>query len=147
MTWSQPIILPFFEEGFSLNAKYIKQESELQYPERPGEVLPLPMMPDNEMNVSFTYEKERLFAQVKFWNEEDKVFRVGKDTESDRYLGSKSSVDLSVSYKLKEKARVYVEWDNITNEPYGRIYEGSPLYATYYRTRPWTLTTGMRIEL
>ena len=99
------------------------------------------------MNVSFTYEKERLFAQVKFWNEEDKVFRVGKDTESDRYLGSKSRVDLSVSYKLKEKARVYVEWDNITNEPYARIYEGSPLYATYYRTRPWTLTTGMRIEL
>ena len=147
MTWNQPISLPFFDEGFSLNAKYVKQESELQYPERPGEVLPLPMMPDNEMNVSFTYEKERLFAQLKFWNEEDKVFRVGKDTESDRYLGSKSSVDLSVSYKLKEKARVYVEWDNITNEPYGRIYEGSPLYATYYRTRPWTLTTGMRIEL
>ena len=147
MTWSQSISLPFFEEGFSFNANYVKQESELQYPKRPGEVLPLPMMPDNEMNVSFNYEKERLFAQVKLWNVEDKVFRVGKDTESDRYLGSKSSGDLSVSYKLKEKARVYVEWDNITNEPYGRIYEGSPIYATYYRTRPWTLTTGMRIEL
>ena len=147
MTWNQPIRLPLFEEGFSLNAKYVKQESELQYPERPGETLPLPRMPDNEMNISLTYEKEKLFAQVKFWNEDDNVFRVGNSVESDRYAGSRSRVDLSVSYKLQNKSRFYVEWDNITNEPYFRIYEGSPLYATYYRTRPWSVTTGMRIEL
>ena len=147
MTWNQPIRLPLFEEGFSLNAKYVKQESELQYPERPGETLPLPRMPDNEMNISLTYEKEKLFAQVKFWNEDDNVFRVGNNAESDRYAGSRSRVDLSVSYKLQNKSRFYVEWDNITNEPYFRIYEGSPLYATYYRTRPWSVTTGMRIEL
>ena len=147
MTWSQPIRLPLIEDGFSINAKYVKQESELQYPERPGEVLPLPRMPDNEMNLSFTYEKDKLFAQFKLWNEDDNVFRVGKNVESDRYAGSRSRVDLSVSYKLQKKSRFYVEWDNITNEPYFRIYEGSPLYATYYRTRPWSLTTGMRIEL
>ena len=104
-------------------------------------------MPDNEMNISLTYEKEKLFAQVKFWNEDDNVFRVGNSVESDRYAGSRSRVDLSVSYKLQNKSRFYVEWDNITNEPYFRIYEGSPLYATYYRTRPWSVTTGMRIEL
>lgn len=147
MTWSQPIRLPLIEDGFSINAKFVKQESELQYPERPGEVLPLPRMPDNEMNLSCTYEKDKLFAQVKVWNEDDNVFRVGNNVESDRYAGSRSRVDLSVSYKLQKKSRFYVEWDNITNEPYFRIYEGSPLYATYYRTRPWSLTTGMRIEL
>jgi len=147
MTWSQPIRLPLIEDGFSFNAKYVRQESELQYPERPGEVLPLPRMPDNEVNVSLTYEKEKLFAQVKLWNEDDNVFRVGNSAESDRYAGSRSRVDLTVSYKLQKKSRLYVEWDNITSEPYFRIYEGSPLYATFYRTRPWSLTTGMRIEL
>ena len=147
MTWNQPIRLPLFEEGLSLNAKYVKQESELQYPERPGETLPLPRMPDSEINISLTYEKEKLFAQVKLWNEDENVFRVGNNVESDRYAGSRSRIDLSVSYKLQNKSRFYVEWDNITNEPYFRIYEGSPLFATYYRTRPWSVSTGMRIEL
>ena len=101
----------------------------------------------SDINISITYEKEKLFGKVNLWNEDENVFRVGNNAESDRYAGSRSRIDLSVSYKLQNKSRFYVEWDNITNEPYFRIYEGSPLFATYYRTRPWSVSTGMRIEL
>ena len=147
MTWSQPLRLPLIDEGFSFNAKYVKQESELEYPDRPGEVLPLPRMPDNEMNVSLTYEKEKVFAQLKLWNEDDNIYRVGNKAETDRYAKSRSRVDLTVSYKLQEKSRFYVEWDNVTKAPYFRMYEGDPLYATYFGSRPWSVTTGVRLEL
>ena len=55
--------------------------------------------------------------------------------------GSRSRVDLSVVQTAKQ-IQVYVGWDNITNEPYFRIYEGSPLYHLLPH-RPWSVTTGM----
>jgi len=147
MTWNQPLHLPLLDEGLSFNANFIRQESELQYPERPGEVLPLPRLSDNEMNLALTYEKEKLFAQVKIAAEDDQVYRVASNPESDRFFAPRGRVDLAVSYKLQKKSRVYVEWDNITNEPYLEIYEGDPLYSTYHRLRPWSLTTGVKFEL
>lgn len=147
MTWSQPLHLPLLDDGLSFNANFVRQESELEYPERPGEVLPLPRLSDNEMNLAFTYEKEKLFAQVKIAAEDDQVYQVASNAESDRYFAPRGRLDLTVSYKLQSKSRVYVEWDNITNEPYLDIYEGEPLYSTYHRLRPWSLTTGMRFEL
>jgi outer membrane receptor protein involved in Fe transport len=134
-------------EGLSFNANFVRQDSELQYPERPGEVLPLPRLSDNEMNLAFTYEKEKLFAQVKIAAEDDQVYQVAGDAESDRYFAPRGRVDLTVSYKLQKKSRVYVEWDNITNEPYLDIYEGERLYSTYHRLRPWSVTTGLKFEL
>lgn len=147
MTWNQPLHLPLLNDGLSFNANFIRQESELQYPERPGEVLPLPRLSDNEMNLALTYEKEKLFAQVKIAAEDDQVYRVASNPESDRFFAPRGRVDLAVSYKLQKKSRVYLEWDNITNEPYLEIYEGDPLYSTYHRLRPWSLTTGVKFEL
>ncbi len=147
MTWNQPLHLPLLNDGLSFNANFIKQESELEYPERPGEVLPLPRMSDNELNLAFTYQKEKLFAQVKIAAEDDNVYQVASNAESDRYFAPRGRVDLALSYKLQKKSRVYVEWDNITNEPYLDIYEGDPLYSTYHRLRPWSVTTGLKFEL
>ncbi len=147
MTWSQPLRLPLVNDGLSVNANYTSKESELEYPTRPGEVLPLPRVSDNEVNVAFTYQKEKLFAQVKIQAEDDNVYRVANNAESDRYFAPRSRIDLALSYKMQDKSRVFVEWDNITNEPYLDMYEGESLYSTYYRLRPWSLTTGVRFEL
>jgi len=147
MTWNQPLHLPLLNDGLSFNANFVRQDSELQYPERPGEVLPLPRLSDNEMNLAFTYEKEKLFAQVKIAAEDDQVYQVAGDAENDRYFAPRGRVDLTLSYKLQKKSRVYVEWDNITNEPYLDIYEGERLYSTYHRLRPWSVTTGLKFEL
>lgn len=147
MTWNQPLSLPMLNEGLSINANYVRQESELQYPERPGEILPLPRVSDNEVNLAFTYQKEKLFAQVKIEAEDDNAYRIANDLENDRYFAPRGRLDLALSYKFQKKSRLYVEWDNITNEPYLDIYEGDRLHSTYHRLRPWSLTTGLKFEL
>ncbi|MBT3482197.1 MAG: hypothetical protein HN457_12285, partial [Opitutales bacterium] len=51
------------------------------------------------------------------------------------------------SYKIQKKTRWYVEWKNITNEPFWDFYEGDPSRPTYYRHRPWRVDTGLKIDL
>ncbi len=147
LSWIQPIALPILPEGLSFNANYQRQETELNYPERPGEVLSLARQPDSSMKVSLRMERKKLFAQLTMEQEEESIYRVGSKPEEDRYYAASSRLDLALSYQLRKKTRWYVEWNNITNEPNLDLYEGSPSRSSYYRYRPWTVNTGMKLEL
>ena len=146
-TWSQPFRLPLIDEGFSFNANFVKQETELEYPSRPGEILPLAHRPDNELKLALNYEKDRIFAQLKIDQEDETIYQVATKAENDVYIAPRSYMGLNVSYKLQKKARVYVEWANITSEPYFASYEGDPSRSSSYRSRPWSVKTGMKFEL
>ncbi len=147
MSWKQPLNLPLVDNALSFNANYLMQDSELEYPARPGEILPLARRPDTEFKLALNYEQDKIFAQLKFEAEDGFVYRVASSAEDDRYFSPSAQLDLAVSYKLKDKTRFYVEWDNVTNEPALDLYEGVPERATYYRLAPWSLTTGLKFEL
>lgn len=147
LTWNQPFRLPLIEEGLSLNANYVKQETTLEYPARPGEILSLSRQPDNEFKIALSYEKDRIFAQLKINQEDETIYQVATHPENDIYVAPSSYVGLNVSYKLQKKARLYMEWANLTSQPYFESYEGDPSRPYSYRIRPWSLTTGMKFEL
>lgn len=147
VTWNQPIVLPFMDEGLSFNANYVMLDTEIEYPARPGETLPLTRSPDSELKFALNYEREKLFVQLTIVQEDENIYRVARNPEEDRYFGPSSLMDLSLSYKLQDKTRWYLEWKNITNEPFWDFYEGDPSRPTYYRHRPWRVHTGMRFEL
>lgn len=146
-SWSQPIVLPLLPDGFSFNANYQVQETELKYPERPGEILSLARRPDSSMKVSLRLERKKLFAQLTVDQEAESIYRVGSKSEEDRYYGPSSRLDFAFSYQIQKKTRWYVEWSNITNEPFFDLYEGSPSRPTYYRYQPWGVNTGLKLEL
>lgn len=146
-TWNQPLKLPLIDEGFSFNANYVKQETELQYPSRPGEILPLSRSPEDEFKIALNYENDRIFAQLKIDQEDETLYQVGANPNEDIYVAPGSYMELNVSYQLQKKTRVYFEWANITNEPYFESYEGIPERSASYRFRPWSFETGMKFEL
>ncbi len=74
--WSQPIRLPLLADGFSINTNFKKQETAIEYPDRPGEILPLASHPESAMKISFNYETSRLFAQLKFDQKDETIYRV-----------------------------------------------------------------------
>lgn len=147
ITWSQPIAMPFIGEGLSFNANYVMLDTEIEYPARPGEILPLTRSPDSELKFALNYEREKLFVQLTIEQEDENIYRVARNPEEDRYYGPSSLMDLSLSYKLQDKTRWYLEWKNIKNESFWDLYEGDPSRPTYYRHRPWRVHTGMRFEL
>jgi len=147
ITWSQPLQGMIFPDGMSFNANYTQQESELEYPARPGEILPMTRTPENELRLALNYESGNLFAQVKMSNTDAVIRNVTGSPESDSYDDARSSMDLSVSYKFRNKTRLYVEWDNITNEPHRAQYEGHPMRSAEYSYRPYSLAVGMKMEL
>jgi TonB-dependent receptor len=147
LTWNQPVHLPLLGDGLSFNCNYVKQETELEYPNRPGEVLQLAGHPDNEVKFTLSYEREKLFAQVKINVEDERIYRVGSSSEEDRYVGPRSRVDLSVSYNIQKKTRLYASWGNVTNQSYMETYEGDPSHSTGFRDRGWRIRTGVKLEL
>lgn len=84
--WSQPIRLPLLADGFSINTNFKKQETAIEYPDRPGEILPLASHPESAMKISFNYETSRLFAQLKFDQKDETIYRVSSDPEQDLYI-------------------------------------------------------------
>ena len=147
LTWNQPVRLPLISDGFSFNANFVKQETELEYPARPGEVLPLSRRPDNELKLALNYETDKIFAQLKIDHEDETIYQVASNPAEDVYIAPSKYMGLNVSYKLPKKSRLYVEWRNMTSEPYFATYEGDPTRSASYRIRPWRVTTGMKFEL
>lgn len=147
LTWTQPISIAILPDGLSVNVNYEALDTEIDYPSRPGESLPLTRSPDSDLKVALKYENKKLFAQLKWDHETESIYRVANSPEKDRYVGSNGGFDASLSYKLKPKTRLYMEWRNITNEPVFDYYEGDPSRSRYYRIRPWTLNTGVKFEL
>ena len=147
LTWNQPISMAILPDGLSVNVNYEALDTEIDYPSRPGESLPLTRSPDSDLKVALKYENKKLFAQLKWDHETESIYRVANSPEKDRYVGPNGGFDASLSYKLQPKMRLYMEWRNITNEPVFDYYEGDPSRSRYYRIRPWTLNTGVKFEL
>lgn len=147
LTWRQTLQGLNLPPGLSLNANYTKQKSEIEYPARPGEILPLAQTPDTELKLTLSYQNEKFFAQVRYAYEDLMTTRVAENREEDIYLLSNGQIDLSFTYQLKKNIRLFTDVRNITNEPSYDRYEGSVNRPAGFRYLPWTLSSGVRFEL
>lgn len=147
LTWNQPIYLAYLPGDLSWNAKYTQQETEVVYPFRHGEVLPVTGSPGSRVRLALNYETKKLFAQLRLARSDSYLDRVNTDPDFDRYRVPSDQMDLMVSYKLQSKTRVYVEWDNLINSPANVSYEGEPYRLSSYRESPWSIATGVKMEL
>ena len=146
-TWRQPLDSFLLPDGLSLNANYTKQKSEIEYPARPGEILPLTQTPDQELKVTLSYQGEKFFAQIRYAYEDLLPTRVAGNRDEDTFLLPSDQIDLSFTYQLRKNVRLFADVQNITSEPSYDRYEGSPTRPAGFRHLPWTMSSGVRVEL
>ena len=139
--------LPGPLSGLGLNANYTKTMSSTTLPTREGIKARLPGQAGNSANAGVFYEKARVAVRLGY-NFADRYLEVvGDDASSDIYVASRMQLDLSGSVKINAQTKLFVETNNLTNQPLRR-YIGKPERSwqpgnEYYK--PWGMV-GLRIQ-
>ncbi len=146
--------LPGFWSGFGLNANYTYTKSEVEVPifndagEESLSTQTLLNQPEHIYNVSLFYEKGKFSGRIaaNYKGSYLAEYRIEAGPEHYRFYDKNLTVDLSSSYSISEKLRVFAEVNNLTNEPL-RYYHGSverPEQVEYYSIRG---QVGLRFSL
>jgi TonB-dependent receptor len=128
--------------GLGLYGNYTYTTSDAEIPER-GETTPLPGQPEHFGNVALTFEKSGFSARVALVFHGEYIFEVGDEAAKDIYKNSHTQLDVALGHQLTDQVRLFVELNNLTDEPL-RFYEGSsdrPIQEEYYH---WWGTFGVK---
>jgi TonB-dependent receptor len=126
--------LPDPFDGLGLYLNYTYTDSEASFPERQGAAATLPGQSEHVANVALSYEKAGFSGQISLNYHGKYLDEVGEDSSTDIYYDDHSQLDLSTSYRISPKVRLFLELNNLTDEPL-RYYEGSsnrPIQEEYY---------------
>ncbi|KPQ13466.1 MAG: TonB-dependent receptor [Algoriphagus marincola HL-49] len=146
--------LPGFWSGFGVNGNYTYTKSEVIIPtfnENGDEILTTETLlnqPEHIYNFSIFYEKGGFSARLaaNYKGEYLAEYRIEAGPDHYRFYDKNLTVDLSSSYAISDKWRIFAELNNITNEPL-RYYHGSserPEQIEFYSIRG---QAGIRFSL
>ncbi|NJN25816.1 MAG: TonB-dependent receptor [Cyclobacteriaceae bacterium] len=139
--------LPGFLKGFGVYLNYTYTSSEADgIVGRENETIGLPGTAKNMYNASLSYESEKLVLRASVNHASDYIDELGGDSFEDRYYDKQTFVDLNGSYAFSPNWRVFVEVNNLTNQPL-RYYQGKPQYTMqdeYYNMR---MNVGIKFDL
>lgn len=129
--------LPGFWKGFGVEANYTYVNSQTKIPRlisaagvQPNvytfDTTTLPQQAKNIFNVVLLYEKDRFMARIAGNYKGQSVFTVNSAAGPEHYVWAASNftTDFSSSYMISKMVRVFLEINNITNEP-TRFYHGT----------------------
>jgi TonB-dependent receptor len=124
--------------GFGLYLNYTYTQSETKgIEDREGEELPLPGTAKNMFNGSISYERPKLVLRLSLNYASDYLDELGGEAFDDRYYDSQTFLDFNGSYAFHKNWRIFVELNNITNQPL-RYYQGiqdRTMQLEYYNMR------------
>lgn len=111
-------------KGFGIYLNYTYTESSTTgIEEREAENLALPGTAQNMFNASVSYESKKLVARVSLNRASDYLDEIGGSPFEDRYYDKQTFLDVNASYAFTPSLRMYVEGNNLTNQPL-RYYQG-----------------------
>ena len=147
LNWDQSLdILPILPNGFNLNTNYTYSNTEIAYPNRPGQTLSIANQPDQKLQLSLTYDLGKLYAQLKIEHESTTLRRVSEVPEEDRFNEALTEVALSTSYQLSERLRFVGELRRLTDTPSFVRYEGTRDQLVNYRYGGQSARFGFKYE-
>lgn len=116
--------LPGALKGFGVYLNYTFTESSTTGIQgRENEDLRLTGTAKNMVNASLSYENKKLVVRASLNFASDYIDEVGGSAFNDIYYDKQTFVDVNASYAFTPKWRVYVEANNLTNQPL-RYYQG-----------------------
>uniref|UniRef100_UPI00404A588C TonB-dependent receptor n=1 Tax=Fulvivirga sp. TaxID=1931237 RepID=UPI00404A588C len=125
-------------KGLGLYLNYTRTESSTEgIEEREDDDLELPGTANNMFNASLSYETEKLVVRVSVNYASDYIDEIGGDSFEDRFYDEQTFLDINASYAITPKFRVFLEGNNLTNQPL-RYYQGiqsRTMQGEYYNAR------------
>jgi TonB-dependent receptor len=138
--------LPAPWDGFGVLLNYTYTDSEAAFPNREGEKATLPGQSENVGNFAISYEKGVFSGQVSLNYHGKYIAEVGESPDEDVFYDDHMQLDLAASVQLGKSLRLYLQLNNLTDEPL-RYYVGTsdrPIQEEYYS---WWGTLGVRYTL
>lgn len=142
--------LPGFWKGFGVYFNYTYTNSTTEgIRNGDGELrtdVALPGTAPHLVNGSLSYENEKLVVRASINYAHDYVDEVGGSAFSDRYYDRQMFVDVNASYAFTENLRLFVEANNLTNQPL-RYYQGvreRTMQLEYYNAR---FNVGLKFDM
>ncbi|MGH9885686.1 MAG: TonB-dependent receptor, partial [bacterium] len=148
LAWQQNLtFLPGLMSGLGVNVNYTRTSSSTTLPSREGTKSRLPGQAGNAANLGLFYEYGRLSLRGGYNFSDQYLEVVGATTQTDIYVASRGQLDVSGGLRLTPQASLFVETNNLTNQPLrryeGRSERGWAPGNEYYRS--WGMM-GIRIQ-
>ncbi len=140
--------LPGFFSDFGIYANYTYTHSKMKnikINNRENEDLSMVGTPENNMNVSLYYEKDKLSVRLSLQYADNFVDEWGESAFYDRYYDQITHMDINASYNINKKINVFAVASNILNQPL-RYYQGDKNYtmqSEYYGTK---INVGLKMN-
>ena len=148
VAWQQTLtFLPAPLRGFGVNANYTWTTSRSSLTQRAGETFPLPGQAGNAANAGLFYDRGPLSLRVGVNFSDRFLEELRQDAANDIYVAARTQVDASGAFRVTDRARIFVEAINLTDQPLRR-YQGDPRRGwepgnEWYRR--WA-TVGVRVN-
>ena len=156
--------LPKPFDGFIINVNYSKIFSETTFPRSfvvneqiptfpflltsvidTFRIGPMPFQADDIANFSLGYEKGSFSTRVSVLFQGKTLSNVGVRKEIDGFTDDITRVDFSFNYKLNAKISLFINFNNISNEP-DKSYRYQSAFPTDIEYYGWTANTGFNIK-
>ena len=113
---------------------------------RDGENIALAGTAPIMLNASLAYDAKKFTARVSFNHAQGYVDEYGGDAYSDRFYGDQSFVDINAYYALTPKLRVFIDLNNLTNQPL-RYYQFEEQYTMQMEYYGFRAKLGVKLDL
>ncbi len=141
--------LPAPLDGLGLYFNYTFVDSDTRLPSSdptlPGRASILPGQAKHVGNLALSYEKFGFSGRASLHYRDRFLSEVASSPTRDIYFDNHMQLDISASQRLNKRLRLFVELNNLTNEPLRR-YEGfrnRPVQEEFYS---WWGTFGLKID-
>ena len=140
--------LPGLLDGTLVGFNYTYTDAEGDVPDGDGgfRTIALPSAAKNTYNATLGYEKGGFSGRVTASYRDEYLDELGDDAETDRYVKDHLQIDASAKYRFNERVQGFVEWVNLSDEPYLAFQkgpEGDRLLQ--FETYSWTAKVGVRL--
>ncbi|WDE05651.1 TonB-dependent receptor [Thalassomonas viridans] len=120
-------------DNFGIQTNVTLMDSDMTIPGRKGKVS-IPRQADMLYNIALYYDDANLSARIALNHKDEYIEEHGNEPTFDSYYGEYTSLDFSASYYLNDNAMVFIELNNLTDEPlyYFLGNDQRPLQLEYY---------------
>jgi TonB-dependent receptor len=129
---------------FGFSASYTFTQSDASFPGRSDEMR-LPGQGDHTWNMAVLYDRRRFSARFAATYHSAYLFIPSTDPSDDIFMDRHFQLDASLSYRFTKWLSGYVEFINLTDQPYV-TYQGSRRQKTQQEFYSWWGHAGMRFE-
>ena len=137
--------LPAWVGDFGVQANLTLNDSKATTPD--GREIELPGASDVIYNTSVYYEAHGLSARLSWQYRSEWIDSIGSgDAMGDAYWDEVGRLDFSVRYAINDNVEVYLDGNNLLDEP-GIRYQGIPARSTEYEAFGARYMIGMRFNL